>query len=131
MTSANQMGSRALLVWLLDRLFLQTGEHDEVNYRPRDERCDHNADETVQRLLRRNFHLFFRRSTQISHARRADEPILLNNGAMLSADDISESGEIKGVAAVAPGSALPYFPMPNLIPPNRIIAKRSKRKACQ
>jgi hypothetical protein len=52
--------------------------------------------------------LFFRLAShfcltsQISHARRAGEPFLLNDWAMLSADIISESGEIKGVAAVAP-----------------------------
>jgi hypothetical protein len=49
--------------------------------------------------------ILFRRSIQISHARRAGKPCLLNNWAMLSGDDISESGEIKGVAAVAAGSA--------------------------
>jgi hypothetical protein len=45
------------------------------------------------------------RTSQISHARRAGKPSLLNSWAMLSADDIGESGEIKGVAAVAAGSA--------------------------
>jgi hypothetical protein len=47
----------------------------------------------------------FRRSFQISHARRAGKPTPLNDWAMLSGDDISESGESKGVAAVAAGSA--------------------------
>jgi hypothetical protein len=36
-------------------------------------------------------------TTQLSHARRAGRPSLLNNWAMLSGDDIIESGEIKGV----------------------------------
>jgi hypothetical protein len=45
------------------------------------------------------------RTLQISHARRAGKPTLLNDWAMLSGDDIDESGEIKGVAAVAAGSA--------------------------
>jgi hypothetical protein len=42
---------------------------------------------------------------QISHARRAGEPTLLNDRAMLSVGIIIEEGEIKGVAAVAAGSA--------------------------
>jgi hypothetical protein len=46
---------------------------------------------------------------QISHARRAGEPSLLNNWAMLSGDIINESDEIKGVAAVAAGWALHFF----------------------
>ncbi|MBI2812920.1 MAG: hypothetical protein HYX71_01390 [Opitutae bacterium] len=41
--------------------------------------------------------LVFRRTTQISHARRAGKPSLLKYGAMLSGDIINESGEIKGV----------------------------------
>jgi hypothetical protein len=40
---------------------------------------------------------FLRRSTQISHARRAGEPSLLNDWAMLSGSIIGDSGEIKGV----------------------------------
>jgi len=40
---------------------------------------------------------------QISHARRAGEPTLLKDWAMLSGDDIGDSGEIKGVAAVGVG----------------------------
>jgi hypothetical protein len=47
----------------------------------------------------------FRRSTQISHARRAGEPSLLKYGAMLSGDIMGDLGESKGVAAVAAGSA--------------------------
>ncbi len=39
----------------------------------------------------------FRRSTQISHARRAGKPSLLNDWAMLSGDDMGDSGESKGV----------------------------------
>ena len=50
--------------------------------------------------------MLFRLTSQISHARRAGEPSLLNNWAMLSGDVIVELGEIKGVAAVAAGSAL-------------------------
>ena len=45
----------------------------------------------------------FRRSTQISHARRAGKPSLLNDWAMLSVGVIIDEGEIKGVAAVAAG----------------------------
>ena len=37
-------------------------------------------------------------TTQISHARRAGEPSLLNNWAMLSGSIIDDLGEIKGVA---------------------------------
>ena len=40
----------------------------------------------------------FRRSLQISHARWAGEPSLLNNWAMLSGDIIGELRNIKGVA---------------------------------
>jgi hypothetical protein len=40
---------------------------------------------------------FFRRSTQISHARRAGKPSLLNDWAMASGDDMGDSGESKGV----------------------------------
>ena len=46
------------------------------------------------------------RTFQISHARRAGKPSFLNNKAMLSGDIIGDSGAIKGVAAVAAGSAL-------------------------
>jgi hypothetical protein len=42
--------------------------------------------------------IFGRSTIQISHARRAGEPSLLNDWAMLSGDNISESGEIKGVS---------------------------------
>jgi hypothetical protein len=50
--------------------------------------------------------IFFCRSFQISHARRAWVPPLWKYGAMLSGDEISDLGAIKGVAAVAAGSAL-------------------------
>ena len=40
---------------------------------------------------------FFCRSLQISHARRAGKPSLLNDWAMLSGDDIGDLGESKGV----------------------------------
>jgi hypothetical protein len=36
-------------------------------------------------------------TTQISHARRAGEPSLLNDWAMLSGDDMRDLGESKGV----------------------------------
>jgi hypothetical protein len=40
---------------------------------------------------------FIQLTTQISHARRAREPLLLKYGAMLNGDDMSDSGESKGV----------------------------------
>ena len=43
------------------------------------------------------FFFIFRRSLQISHARRAWVPPFLKYGAMLSGDIIGESGESKGV----------------------------------
>jgi hypothetical protein len=45
------------------------------------------------------------RTPQISHARQAGKPSLLNFGAMLSGDIISESAEIKGVGLWLTGSA--------------------------
>ncbi len=45
-------------------------------------------------------------TSQISHVRRAWVPPLLKYRAMLSGDITDDSGEIKGVAAVAAGSAL-------------------------
>jgi hypothetical protein len=47
--------------------------------------------------------IFICPTLQISHARRAGEPSLLNNWAMLSVGLIIDEGEIKGVAAVAAG----------------------------
>jgi hypothetical protein len=51
---------------------------------------------------------FFGPTLQISHARRAGKPSLLNDWAMLSVGVIIDEGEIKGVAAVAAGSALHF-----------------------
>jgi hypothetical protein len=66
----------------------------------------------------------FVRTIQISHARRADKPTLLNNAAMQSGDIIDESGESKGVAAVAPCSAsstrLPNLKLPETKTMNRL-----------
>ena len=48
---------------------------------------------------------FFRRSLQISHARRAGEPSIVNDWAMWSVNMIDESRDIKGVALWLTGSA--------------------------
>jgi hypothetical protein len=66
----------------------------------------------MQLRNKKNVFIFLGRTTQISHARRAGEPSLLNNWAMLSVGVIIDEGEIKGVAAVAAGSALvSYYPL--------------------
>jgi hypothetical protein len=56
----------------------------------------HPLKQTTRQSRIRSF--IFRRSTQISHARRAGQPALLKYGAMLSGDDMDDSGETKGAA---------------------------------
>jgi hypothetical protein len=79
---------------------------DEGNVSSFFQHVSRGEDRAILRLIKWPRVHVFRRSLQISHARRAGEPSRLNDWAILSGNIINELGEIKGVAAVATGSTL-------------------------